>query len=150
MKVPRGHKVAVLIMGGLMVTVVAAAAPLLLAENSTQTSSPDTPPVSEASGSRLGNPAGLVRGSSGEGEASESDVASSRDGAASAAEQIEGPIQVVFPDGQTAWMTAGKSVVILTPCRERLPLVAERPNGEFIAARNGPCRLRDVWTIEVE
>lgn len=45
------------------------------------------------------------------------------------------------------WVKAGKDVVILAPCAERLPLRAEDLAGDFITERTGPCRQRDTWVL---
>lgn len=58
-----------------------------------------------------------------------------------------GPIALVFPNGDAAWVAAGKFVDIVRPCPDRLPLRAERKTGELIAERDGPCRRHDTWTV---
>jgi hypothetical protein len=107
-------------------------------------------------------PDGAAQDSSETGQGSGSDVKESQDGAASAAEQIasgEGlrvenetgdAFTLVFPNGDTALVDAGKAVVVLRPCRERLPLRAQNESGDLIDEFDGPCRRRDTWTVNGE
>jgi hypothetical protein len=101
-----------------------------------------------------------VHGSASQGEGSNADVAQQQGNAESAAGQIASedglrvenqtgePIALTFPDGDTAWLATGKSVVILKACRDMLPLRAVNKAGAFIAQHGGPCRQRDTWTLD--
>ena len=112
--------------------------------------------------SSRGRPIALEQGVTTQGTGSEAEVAQLQADAASAAEQVASgdglrvenrtrePVTLVFPDGETAWLAAGKDVVVLKPCPERLPLQVESESGELIAERDGPCRRRDTWTLGID
>jgi hypothetical protein len=112
-----------------------------------------------ASQSPADKPDGTAEGSSESGQGSESDIDGLQEGAASAAEQIAsgdglrvenetgGAFTLVFPDGDTALVDAGKAVVVVRSCRDRLPLRVESVSGDLIDEFDGPCRLRDTWTV---
>lgn len=103
--------------------------------------------------------AGTDSGTTRQGQGSGNDLGQMQDGAESAAEQVasgdglrvknttEEPIALVFPDGAVGWVKPGKSVVILRPCHETVPLRVEARTGDLIAERNGPCRRRATWVI---
>ncbi|MFN3602846.1 MAG: hypothetical protein ACK4UY_15800 [Dietzia sp.] len=105
-------------------------------------------------------PGSAQQGSPGQGKGSSKDLDRLQGDAESAAGQIAsgdglrvenktgGPVVLIFPDGDTAEVAAGKLVTILRPCPERLPLQAESTTGDLIAERGGPCRERDTWTLE--
>lgn len=105
-------------------------------------------------------PGGARQGGTGQGEGSGDDLAQLQGDAESAAEQVAsgdglrvenktgGRVALIFPDGDTAWVAAGKVVTIARPCRDRLPLRAESKAGDFIAEHVGPCRQRDTWTLD--
>lgn len=115
-----------------------------------------------ATDSSRDRPVALAEGVTRQGTESEVEVAQLQSDASSAAEQVASgdglrvenrtgaPVALVFPDGETVWLAAGKVVVVLKPCRERLPLRAESESGELIAERDGPCRRRDAWILATE
>lgn len=129
---------------------------------STENGASSAGPTPSSSDAQRDKPGGASPGSTStrQGEGSGADVAHLQGGAESAAGQIAsgdglrvenktgGPIALTFPDGDTAWVAAGKFVVVLRACRDRLPLRAESKTGDFIAERDGPCRQRDTWTLD--
>jgi hypothetical protein len=58
------------------------------------------------------------------------------------------PVELVFPDGDTARVAADRSLVVLRACSERLPLRAESSSGDLVAELDGPCRPRDTWVLD--
>jgi glucose/arabinose dehydrogenase len=102
---------------------------------------------------------GWPEGSTEHGNGSSADVSQQQDGAESAAGQIAsgdglrvknqtgGPVTLIFRDGATAQVEAGKVVTLVMPCRERLPLRVESETGQFIAKHDGPCRKRETWVL---
>lgn len=123
-------------------------------DSAAEQSSPVTPfPQSPGGENNLGG--------TGQGKASSGEVGQLQAGAASMAERIEsgdglrvvnktgGPVTLVLPK-TTGRVDAGKSILLLMPCNERLPVRVEHLNGEFIAEFDGPCRQRDTWTVALD
>jgi hypothetical protein len=116
-------------------------------------------PTPSSSDAQPGEQGGTKPGSTSQGEGSGNEVGQLQGGAESAAGQVAsgdglrvenktgGPVALIFPDGDTSWVAAGKVVVVLRPCGDRLPLRAESKTGEFIAERDGRCRPRDTWVL---
>lgn len=100
----------------------------------------------EAPGSGAGTARGKVPGQAS--AASAAEMIQSGDGLK--VENETGHLVVLaFPNGDTAHLDAGSSAVIHRACRATLPLRAEKPNGDLIDQRTGPCRQRATWTLRL-
>src|ERR1700754_1155441 len=147
-----GHGTVVRAKVALLAVVVAAlviAPPLLLASRPSPKSADPSPEI-VATSQESQDVSASTREASGEGHASDGDVADSQRGADSARAQMASgdglrvenntgeSVVLRFPDGDVVGVDAGRSVVVLRPCSDTLPLKAERVSGELIAVRDAP------------
>lgn len=150
------HRVAVLIAAVVAATGIAVGTPLLLRGAETTSSGPASDQHSDAS---TGRAEAGPEGSAGHGDGSSDGITLLQDHAQSDYRKIESgaglhvenhtgaPLVLVFPNGDTASVATGDTLVILRQCGEILPVRAESVAGEFIAEHDGPCAHRDQWTI---